>query len=100
MDTRKVELKNGQIQTEYYIECKGCGTWRWTTSTISRLCMDCSRSGKAKNKEVRKGDYTKEENQMIEDFLKTSKPSVVIQQGEQDTFFNEVSSCYPNFYFK
>ncbi len=94
METRKVTLKNGKIQTEQYLECKNCGVWKWTTAKVSTTCAECIRDSRASNKGIKIRSYTKKETDMIKNFLKQKKPSVVISLNEDN--FKEVSSCYPS----
>ncbi len=94
MKTRKVTLKTGKTQKEYYVECTGCGIWRWTASTSLKTCMDCSRSSKLAKKQTDRRNNTEQEDGMIKQFLKHNKPSSVITEHKDN--FQGMSGCYMN----
>ena len=70
---------NGHPTKEKYVECTGCGDWRWVQYLSQAThCTNCKQSVNLRYKPVLlTRPLTKPEASMIAKFLKTKGPSTV-----------------------
>ena len=81
LETRNRTTPAGNPIKEKYVECIGCGDWRWIQFMSQAMqCMQCRQSVSLSTKaKTTQRDLNREEKAFIKAFLKVNSPSVTIQ---------------------
>ncbi len=101
LETRTRINLNGNPIKEKYVECVGCGDWRWIQFLSQAMqCTQCRQSvSLGERSAVTSREFTPHESSLIADFLSKNKPSVEISKPSGK--YTErpdygVSHCSPN----
>jgi len=80
LETRNRTTPGGNPVKEKYVECIGCGEWRWIQfMSQATQCRTCKQSVSLTTAKTVVRGFTSSEKAFIKAFLKVNSPSVTIQ---------------------